>query len=906
MEPQGQESAGRIWRFAHCEVDEMARQLRVGGAAVEVESKPFDVLLQLLQRAGEVVTKEELLEAVWPGVLVVDGSLATAISKLRKALDQDGAVIVTMPRVGYRLGVPVTVKSVAVAQTQMGLKAGDAVPGRDQWKLLHSLDNTGTKDVWLAEHGKTRELRVFKFAWDGVRLVALKREVTLWRYLRESLGERPEFVRIFEWNFEAAPFFVESEYGGVDLLKWAEEQGGLQKVALSERLFLLSQIARAVAEAHGLGVLHKDVKPGNVLVRRTGDGRWQPQVADFGSAAMMEPGRLGELGITNMGFSTADGSDGPLTGTLLYMAPEVLGGQSPTASADVFALGVMLYQMVVGDFRAPLTPGWEARIADPLLREDIALAANGDAASRLASAAELATRLETLEFRRKRRDELEDVRQRAVIAEQRLTEARVRRPWVMAAVTASVLGFATSTVLYVRAARDRNEAQRQTAIATAANDFLENDLLGRSDPFRTGNAEETVTQAVLQASRSIDAKFAKEPLIAARLHHAIARALDNRTAYGDASKEYERAEELYKLAGVEESDDALVARLQHASMTARSYAKGSSAAAKQMLAELGPVLAKRKAGGGEVAVWLHTARGMIALVENDIAESAKNYQAAIDDAKTAPTMDERSLLALQQRLAFCYIRLGDGAKAEHLFRDLIPQYTALSGAESGDVLRLRLNLAQAYMVQGKHQQVINETTAVYPQFVSRLGANHELTMQLLSTREQSEGSLGLWDKAAADGFAVHDASVAKQGPLAFYSIASLSDVALAQCRGGERAAGEAHARDAYENAKKAFGEKSGLSEGSAYTLAFCLFEQGKVDEAKRMLEGIDTQLVAQQAGDPNWGANVWLLQAQIAARKGDHATARGLLAKAKPVFSKPEAEAYQRDAVAALEKQLGT
>lgn len=901
----GQENAGRVWRFANCEVDEMARQLRVKGVTVEVESKPLDVLVQLLQRAGEVVTKEELLEAVWPGVLVVDGSLATAISKLRKALDEDSAVIVTMPRVGYRLGVPVTVKSVAVAQTQMGLKAGDAVPGREQWRLLHPLDTTGTKDVWLAEHAKTRELRVFKFAWDGVRLGALKREVTLWRYLRESLGERPEFVRIFEWNFESAPFFVESEYGGVDLLKWAEEQGGLEKIPMTERLGMLSATARAVAEAHGLGVLHKDLKPANVLVRRTGDGRWQPQVADFGSAAMLEPGRLGELGITNMGFATADGSASSLTGTLLYMAPEVLGGQSPTASADVFALGVMLYQMVVGNFRAPLTPGWEAGVADPLLREDIALAANGDAALRLSSAAELATRLETLEFRRKRRDELEDARQRAVVAEQRLTEARVRRPWVVAAIAASVIGFAISTTLYVRAARDRNEARRQTAIATAANDFLQNDLLGRSDPFRTGNAEETVTQAVLQASRGIDTKFGREPLIAARLHHAIARALDNRTAYADASKEYERAETLYRQAGVQESDDALVARLQHASMTARSFVKGSSATAKQMLTELEPALARRKSQGGEVAVWLHTARGMIALIENNIADSAKNFQAAIDDAKSVPSMDERSLLALQQRLAFCYIRLGDGAKAEQLFRDLIPKYTALTGADSGDVLRLRLNLAQAYMIEGKHQQVIEETTAVYPQFVSRLGANHELTMQLLATRAQSEGSLGQWGKAAADGLAVHDASVAKQGPMALYSIASLSDAALAQCRAGLLVPGEAHARDAYENAKKGFGENSGLAGGSAYTWAFCLFEKGKADEARRMIDGIDTQLVAQQAGDVNWGANVWLLQAQIAARKGDSASARTLLAKAKPVFARPEAEAYQRNAVAALEKQLG-
>src|SRR5215210_1343003 len=99
----GQERvSGHVWRFADCELDELRRELRVQGRAVEIEAKPWEVLHQLLLHAGEVVTKDELLEAVWPGLTVVDGSLATAVSKLRKALGDDG-VVVTLPRVGYRL-----------------------------------------------------------------------------------------------------------------------------------------------------------------------------------------------------------------------------------------------------------------------------------------------------------------------------------------------------------------------------------------------------------------------------------------------------------------------------------------------------------------------------------------------------------------------------------------------------------------------------------------------------------------------------------------------------------------------------------------------------------------------------------------------------------------------------------
>lgn len=98
-------SAARLWRFGECEFDELRFELRVRGGPVELERKPLEVLQHLLSRGGEVVRKEELLDAVWPGVTVVDASLATAVSKLRKALDgQD--VIQTVPRVGYRIHVP--------------------------------------------------------------------------------------------------------------------------------------------------------------------------------------------------------------------------------------------------------------------------------------------------------------------------------------------------------------------------------------------------------------------------------------------------------------------------------------------------------------------------------------------------------------------------------------------------------------------------------------------------------------------------------------------------------------------------------------------------------------------------------------------------------------------------------
>lgn len=910
------EIPARLWRFAECELDELRRELKVRGTPVELESKPLEVLIELLQHAGEVVTKEELLESVWPGTTVVDGSLATAVSKLRKAMgDEDQVTILTVARVGYRLAAPVQSKALAGGVwAELGLKVGDPVPGREQWRLSRQMDPSGSSEVWLAENPKTHEERVFKFATDGAQLKGLKREVTLARFLRESLGERPDFVRVLEWNFDAPPFFLESEYGGSNLAEWAASQGGLGSVPRELRLHLLVEIAKAVAAAHDIGVLHKDLKPANVLVANPEDGngrsdgqglssqavRWQIKVADFGSGALADPARLSALGITNLGFTQTVTPESILTGTLAYLAPEVLAGNSPTISSDVYALGVILYQLMVGDFRKPLSPGWEADIDDPVLRLDIAEAACGDPARRLKSAAELVERLENLENRRSARSQVELAERRALVAERKLSDARARRPWIMVAVAVLLLGLGASLILYRRAARERDNANRQTEIASAVNRFLANDLLGRSNPFQSGKADESLLDAVKRASPGIDRQFANEPQVAAQLHHTIARALDLRTDYSDARQEYQCASALFTQSDGAFSQDAIITELQRAALEARSYQAGTLELAKSILAEQESRISKLPRTRDDLVVWLYTARGMIALIGNDAQSAKDNFRAASDKAATVSAIDENTRLQLKQRLGFSNIRLGNGVEAERVFRELIAAYTKKGLADSAEVLRVRLNLAQAYMIQKKNAEAVDETTQIYPSFVAKLGPDHELTMQVLGTRAQCEGTLGRWEEAVRDGLQLHELAVKKQGPTAFFSIASLSDASLAQCRGGHIAEGEANARSSYETSRKAFGDGAGLTGATADTLAECLIEQNKLGEASKLLDSIDVKTVSQLVGIPGWSANIDLARAEIAFRRGDYATARKEIQPAIPVLSSADAEPYQKHKLVTL------
>ena len=123
------------------------------------------------------------------------------------------------------------------------------------------------------------------------------------------------------------------------------------------------QIADALAAIHGLSILHKDLKPANILLREQ-HGRPAIALTDFGSGRALNTALFEQLGITRMGADLT--ADTPTAGTQTYAAPELADRDTPTILTDIYALGVILYQLVSGDMNRPFAPGWEARIEGPI------------------------------------------------------------------------------------------------------------------------------------------------------------------------------------------------------------------------------------------------------------------------------------------------------------------------------------------------------------------------------------------------------------------------------------------------------------------------------------------------------------------------------------------------------------
>lgn len=542
--PSAVEPLSSLWRFADVEVDEGLRELRVAGAPVEIEPRPFDLLLLLMNRAGEVVTVEEIIATTWAGRVVNDASstnVSNAISKLRKLIKDDAREIIrTITKAGYIFSAPVERqdKPRRAANTSLGL--GDTVPGRPHWQLTEQLSSGGYGDVWIGTNGKTREQRVFKFCSDETRLSALKRESTLFRVLRETLGDQAPVPALLEWQFETAPYYTEAERWGQDLAAWAAERHGLGNIDLAARLEILALTAEVVTAVHSVGVLHKDLKPQNVLVRQV-DGELKVRLCDFGTGLLLEDEKHAHLDITRMGFTKTVSA----AGTPSYMAPELQTGGKPSVQSDVYSLGVLLYQLVVGEWRPPAF-GWESDIADELLRQDIADAIHRDPSRRPSSALVLAQQLRSLDVRRAALErQRSEARITGELAES-LKRAQARRPWVIAAGVVLVLAVVASSVLMVKAQRAAAVATENEAVAQSVADFLTQDIVRQASPDYGGKVDVTLKAALLNGVPKIGDRVGHSVPAVAELSHSLADALASLSAPADAAKLAHNAAALYE------------------------------------------------------------------------------------------------------------------------------------------------------------------------------------------------------------------------------------------------------------------------------------------------------------------------------------------------------------------------
>lgn len=923
-----EKQVARRWQFGECVYFELSRRLVVRGKDVHLENKLLDLLLHLLEYPGKTVEKGDLLERVWPDTNTTDQNLMVAVSKLRKALGGErDSMIRNVSGVGYKMVVPVHVFTVEQpGRPAFTLEVGDAIPYRPNWRAVRKLSSNPQSPVWLAEQEKNGEQRVYKFANDGVRLRALQREVVLYRLLTKGLADRADFVvRILDWQFEAGPFFTESEFCGPNLLEWSELHD-FRQTSAEERLRIALDMTQGMALAHSLAIFHNDLKPGNVMLMAStvaNETRHVVKLGDFGVASLQDPGRLLEFDISDQGvFTEGDGALSGPVGTAMYRAPELHAGGLPTAAGDVYALGVLLYQIVSGKFHESPSPGWEAKIADTLLREDIRDAAQIDPSKRISTVAELAGRLERLEDRREQSRLQERTEKESEQVREALARTRMRRPWVV--LTICSLLFAVLVMLWSvhRAVKNEQEADRRNATLESMYGFLATDLLGQSNPFLevAGSrlaGQQTLVSAMATAIPQIDGRFLRQPAIAGRLHETMAESFKSRSRFSEADQEYARAAQRFRTAEGQLSQQGLLMEFKREFLGLSSGLPGSLEAARKGFEQQQAIFGRIAAPSTELQAWKTIVQvGLIGMGPHP-GDGLPMLTAAVQHAEATPNFDFGLLIQMKKLFCGTYVRLGDGPNLESSASDLIALLTRLHGPSSPTLLVYQMYLEEAYYLEARYPETIAQGTANFARFSEVLGSDNQLTLSTLSTRAAAEGQLEQYGDAERDDLLLYNAARLVH-PDKRIEEGSLADAALFECRRGEFATGLEHARQVMRETGPGPLSQPMFFEGSHFIVAECLIAReetassgsraknapGPLAEAERILQRINYDAIKESQADTSHERAGQVALARLALLRHDYTQAGRYVAKAEPYFSKRDADPYERKALQVVKMKL--
>jgi serine/threonine protein kinase/Tfp pilus assembly protein PilF len=730
---------------------------------------------------------------------------------------------------------------------------GVAMPHRPHYRIERRLGEGGFGEAWLVRHQTTGERRVFKFCFEALRLRSLRREITLFRLLKEELGDREDIARVLDWNLEEAPYFIESEYtSGGNLEEWAEEQGGIERVPLEQRLELIAQVADALAAAHSVGVLHKDVKPANILITPTADGGFKARLADFGVGLATDRKRLEAAGITVAGLTTLEPgktSDSG-SGTRLYMAPEVLEGRAPTLQADVYSLGVVLYQVVVGRLGRAVASGWREGIADDLLVEDVAAAIHGNPESRLADARDLALRLRSLEERRavaleaaRREEEQRKLRQQVEQAVQRRRASRLG--FLVGLVVMAILAGLAWWALFEREreaeAREQAEAGRQREAlarreAEASTEFLVG-LFDVADPFSTEQADAGVPDlsAVELLERGIgriETDFAGRPLVQARLLHKLG------TVFQGLGQR-ERAKELLERSLAIRTELLGPEDLEVAQGLVALGSLESPGAPLESEALLRKALEIRHRHLGEdhldVAESKYELAANLAL-QGAYQEAETLHRDSLELRRRYLGEDHTDVAESLHDLAMVLEDQGSYPEAEGLYRESLATYRRLLGADHPRVALSLNNLAAVLWSQGAYP----EAESLYRESLTmcrrRLGEDHPLvatSLNNLAAVLKAQGSYTEAESLYREALALNRRLLGPEHPHLAMTLNNLAGVLAARGAYGEA---ENVYRESLSMYRRLVGPENPNVAVSLNNLAQVLIERGEFQEAESLIQ----------------------------------------------------------------------
>ena len=715
------------------------------------------------------------------------------------------------------------------------------------YRIIREIGHGGMGIVYEAEQENPRRTVALKVIGVGLVSSALLRRFEVEAHVL-GLLQHPGIAQIYEAGTARVetdagqaverPFFAMEYVRGEPLSKHARQHA----LGIDARLRLLANIGDAVHHAHQKGVIHRDLKPGNILVDVDG----QPKVLDFGVARVTA---------ADVQITTAHTDVGQLVGTLPYMSPEQVSGGSADIDvrSDVYALGVIGFELLTGHLPYDLAglslpeaarvvteveaPALGTQVRD--LRGDvstiIAKTLEKDRERRYASAAELAADI-------RRYLSHEPVSARPATTFYQLRKFTRRHGALVAGVAATFValaaGVVVSTTLAIRATRaERLAADRLVRVQAEADKFRAineffNGMLVMASPTHRG-AEVRVVDILDEAAERIDAELADQPQIVASLEHTLGQTYFGLGVYERAGAHLSEAVRVREELLGPEHDDTLRAKLSLAQvLAAQGEVAGAEALARAALGSW------RERYGADHALTLQALNALAAIrqARGDVAEAETLWRETLAGYRRLADGDPLALAGTLNNLGQLLKKRRQPDEAAALLREALELQRTHAGPTHPDTLATMGNLGLTLKTLG----ALDEAESLLRQLVEArretLGHHPDLYLAMnnlarLLTDSDRLAEAEPWAREAVAGY------VDLLGTRDQTTWIALNNLASLHVRLGRPEQAEEEYRDLLSSADAVLPEQHWLLRVFERNYGECLTALGRFDEAERLLLG---------------------------------------------------------------------
>lgn len=593
------------------------------------------------------------------------------------------------------------------------------------YRLLAPLGEGGMSSVWMAEQMSGVQRRVaLKLPRPGLEAPPeLAARFARERDLLAAL-EHPHIARLYDAGVDdGQPWLAMAMVEGTHLTEHAAA------LPVRRRIGLFLQVLDAVRFAHARLVVHRDLKPANILVDRDG----QVQLLDFGIARLL-------------GDDDASAS-GAVALTPDSASPELLAGESQGVACDVYALGVVLYELLAGGRPYRLDPRSREPLAAQLARTTVLppsrrsaepLAPDLDAIvlrsmacrpeDRYASAEALASDLQAWLDRR-------PVQARGGGRRYRVGLAIRRNAGAVTGGVATVLALCVGLGSALWQAR---QAQAQAQRVEATQRWLV-ELFDAFSPDRAGDRSPDARQVVLEGSARLDAQLAAQPVQRADVQRLAGQLLLKMQDWPGAAERLQAAVDGYAALGRAQTPDALDA------LEGLAEALDEAARHDEALQVFDRLLVLAQAGHGDRNAWRRPVlvrQAGVRLNQGDAAGAETDVRTAMA-LPAGPGEDApRTALNAAYTLALAHWHQGRNAESADGFQKVADDAPGVPGFPQSNLLNARYRLATAWGRAGEFERVLAASEPLLHDAESLLGPKATLTVHVAELRVQVLARLG--------------------------------------------------------------------------------------------------------------------------------------------------------------------